>query len=115
MKLLNAVIALIVIGLSPSLYAHSNLTSSIPEDGAQIKEVTEIQLVFSTPVKLTTMRLVNAAGTKISLGPIPEDMAESLTIALNETLTPGMYVASWRSISSDSHVVDGELRFIVID
>jgi len=30
-------------------------------------------------------------------------------------LAPGMYVAAWRSIGDDSHVADGNLRFIVID
>jgi hypothetical protein len=115
MKSLYAVFALIIIGLSSSVYAHSNLVSSIPEDGSRIKEATEIQLVFSAPVKLTAMKLVNPAGTEMPLGSIPADMAESHTIALSETLAPGKYVASWRSISSDSHVVDGNLRFIVID
>ena len=115
MKFLYTAFALIITGLSLSVYAHSNLVSSVPDDGAQIKEATELQLVFSTPIKLTAMKLVNSAGAEMALGSIPADMAESHTIALRETLAPGKYVASWRSISSDSHVVDGNLRFIVID
>ena len=115
MKSLHAVFALIIIGLSQPLFAHTNLASSVPEDGAQTKAVTEIQLVFSASVKLTAMKLHNTDGTEITLGSLPADMAESHTIALIEALAPGKYVASWRSISSDSHVVDGELRFIVIE
>ena len=115
MKIHHTVFALIVICLSSLVYAHSNLVSSIPEDGAQIEEATELKLIFSAPVKLTAMKIVNAAGTAMALKSIPADMSESHTIALSEALTSGKYVASWRSISSDSHVVDGNLRFIVID
>ena len=115
MKYLYTVFALTFISLASLVYAHSNLVSSTPEDGAQIKEVTEIQLVFSAPVKLTVMKLNNTDGTEIALGSIPGDLAESHTITISEALAPGRYAASWRSISSDSHVVDGELRFIVIN
>ena len=115
MKSLYAVFALTVISLASLGHAHSNLVSSTPEDGAQIKEVTEIRLVFSAPVKLTVMKFNNTDGTEIALGSIPGELAASHTVTINETLAPGRYAASWRSISSDSHVVDGELRFIVVD
>ena len=115
MKSIHAVIALLIIGLSPSLYAHSNLVSSVPDDGARTKAVTEIQLVFSASVKLTAMTLHNTDGTEITLGSIPADSAESHTITISDPLAPGKYAASWRSISSDAHVVSGELRFIVIE
>lgn len=116
MKSIVAVVALIIIGLSPSLYAHTNLASSVPEDGSQTKAVTEIQLVFAAPVKLTAMKLHNTDGTEIALGPTPADSSESHTITIsNNPLAPGAYAASWRSISADAHVVSGELRFIVIE
>ena len=115
MKSLRTVILLITIGVSQSLYAHTNLVSSVPEDGSRIKEVTKIELTFSAAVTLMTVQLHNTDGTEISLGSVAGDAAESHTIALNEALAPGKYAASWRSISSDSHVVSGELRFIVID
>jgi methionine-rich copper-binding protein CopC len=102
-------------GTSSLGHAHSNLTSSIPEDGAQIKEATEIQLVFSAPVKLITMKLVNAAGVEVALDAVSLDMADSHNIVISDKLTPGMYVAAWRSIGGDSHVADGNLRFVVVD
>ena len=115
MRYLYAVLALIVICLTSMAYAHSNLVSSVPEDGAQIREASEIQLVFSAPVKLVSMKLVNTAGAEIALGTIPADMLDSHTITIGDALAPGMYVAAWRSIGSDSHVADGNLRFIVVD
>jgi len=115
MKFVNALLALIIIGLSPSLYAHTHLGSSVPADGAHVREVTQIQLSFSAPVTLTAMKLENEAGTEMALGPIPADPAESHTIAVDEALAPGRYVATWRSVGADSHIVSGEVRFIVID
>lgn len=115
MKFLRTVFVLIIIGLYQPLFAHTNLTSSVPEDGAQTKAVTEIQLVFSASVKLTAMTLHNTDGTEVTLGSIPADPSESHTITISDALAPGMYAASWRTISADSHVVSGELRFIVIE
>ena len=88
MRYLYAVLALVVICLTSMVYAHSNLVSSVPEDGAQINEASEIQLVFSAPVKLVTMKLVNTAGAEIALGTIPADMMDAHTITIGDVLAP---------------------------
>jgi len=115
MKFVHAVIALTIIGMPSLLYAHGNLASSAPEDGSRIREVTQIQLVFSATVRLEAMRIRNTDGAEVELESTSTDSAITHTISLDEPLTPGRYSASWRSISSDSHVVNGEIRFIVID
>ena len=115
MRSLLAVCALIVIGLSQSLFAHSNLASSVPEDGAHTKGVTELQLAFAAPVRLTAVKLRNTDGREFALGIVSADPSELHTIAIKDTLTPGMYAATWRSIGADSHVVNGDLRFVVIE
>ena len=115
MKFLYTLFALIVIGLFQPLFAHSNLASSVPEDGAQTKTVTEIQLAFSAPVRLTAMKLHNTDGTEIALGPVAAEPSVSHTITIHDRLAPGMYAATWRSIGADSHVVNGDLRFVVIE
>ena len=115
MKYLPVVIALFVMVLSQSILAHTKLNSSFPADGAAIGELAEIRLVFSTDVKLTAVKLENDAGTEMGLGPIPGETAATYSIAVSEPLAPGNYVVTWRSVSGDSHIVSGEIRFSVTD
>lgn len=115
MKALLAIITTTLFAIPLSLNAHTNLSSSVPADGGQVREVAEIQLVFSAAVKLTTFKLMGADGAEVTVGSIPADTTESHTISVGETLPPGRYHATWRSISADSHVVNGEIRFIVTD
>lgn len=95
--------------------AHTNLSSSVPEDGAHVSAPTEIQLVFSAEVRLTAVSIRSGDGEDIPVGDIPRDTQSTFRIPINAELSAGQYQVAWRSISGDSHVVSGEFRFTVTD
>ena len=112
MKILIA-LSLLLLVIPATVFSHTKLAASIPEDGVQIATLNEIHLEFSAPVRLTAVTLQNRDGTEISLGDIPGETQEIFSVAIKEPLGPGQYQVSWRSISGDSHVVNGEFRFTV--
>jgi methionine-rich copper-binding protein CopC len=107
--------AFFVLVLSQSLAAHTTLTTSHPADGAVVASPVEIKIEFPAPVRLTAVKLENEAGTEIELGTLPVDSATVFSVPLAETLAPGRYLVTWRSVSGDSHIVSGEIRFTVTD
>ena len=111
----RAVAILLCLLLPAMLPAHTNLSSSAPEDGASVAAPTEIRLEFSAPVRLTAVSLRSAAGSDIPLGDISSEVQTSFSVAIETAMEPGQYQVSWRSISGDSHVVSGEIRFTVVD
>ena len=115
MKWVTTFLAMLIIALSQPLLAHTKAGTTVPADGAKVAAPTEIVLTFPAAVKLTALMLQNDAGNKMALGPIPTEPATSYTVAIVDALPPGRYQVSWRSISSDSHIVDGEIRFSVTD
>ena len=115
MKLIPAAVALAVMLLAQPLLAHTKLSSSNPADGSTVNALPEIQLEFSAAVRLTAVILESSAGAEVGLGPIPGETATAYTIALKDVLAPGEYLITWRSVSGDSHIVSGEIRFSVAD
>ena len=106
-------LSLLLLVIPATVLGHTKLAASVPEDGAQIATVNEIRLEFSAQVRLTAVKVQNRDGAEISLGDIPTETQEAFTVAVKEALGPGQYQVSWRSISGDSHVVNGEFRFTV--
>ena len=104
---------LLLFAVPATVVGHTKLAASVPEDGAQIATLNEIRLEFSAPVRLTAVKVQNRDGADVPLGEIPKDMQESFSVAIKEALGPGQYQVNWRSISGDSHVVNGEFRFTV--
>lgn len=105
--------SLLLLAIPATVLGHTKLAASVPEDGAQIATATEIRLEFSAPVRLTAVQLRDGDGTEISLGDLPNESQETFSVAIKDALGPGQYQVSWRSISGDSHVVNGEFRFTV--
>lgn len=106
-------LSLLLLAVPTTVFSHTKLAASFPEDGAQIATLSEIRLEFSAPVRLTAIKLQSADGTEFLLGDIPNETQEAFSVAIKEALGPGKYQVSWRSISGDSHVVNGEFRFTV--
>jgi methionine-rich copper-binding protein CopC len=115
MKFASVVLTLSLLCFSGPSSAHTKLAASSPADGAEVNILSEIRLDFSAAVKLTAVKLVDTSGTEIGLGAIPGATAETFTVTITESLATGTYVISWRSISSDAHIVSGEIRFSVTD
>jgi methionine-rich copper-binding protein CopC len=97
-----------------SALAHTELTATVPADGATLAEGTEmVELSFSAPVRLTALSIQQDSGQKLSLGPQPAETTREFSVALPATTASGHYVVSWRAFSEDTHVVTGEFIFAV--
>ena len=98
--------------LSLSAFAHTQLSSSVPADEAQLDAAPkELKLTFSEAVRLTAVS-IDHASEKRPIELEAEAAAKEFTVAL-PALEPGDYVVEWRALSEDTHVVSGEIRFTI--
>ena len=111
----NSVALLAVAALAAgSAAAHTELATTVPANGAMIAAAPEnVQLEFSEPVRLTALSIQKDGEGKQSLGPLPSQASEAFAVALPATLGDGHYVVSWRALSADTHVMNGEFMFAV--
>jgi len=107
-------VALAVAGLALPVYAHTPLTASQPAAGGTVSSpVKEIVLEFGGDVRLTALALADAKGKPRKVADVPTEIAKKFTLAIREELSPGDYVATWRAVGADTHVVSGEIKFTV--
>jgi len=107
----------LVIGIgllaAQSALAHTELSATVPADSSMLAEAPKnVQLNFSEPVRLTALSIQPNSAAKQSLGPLPSATTEAFTIALPK-LSDGHYVVTWRALSEDTHVMNGEFMFAV--
>jgi len=106
--------ALALAGLALPAHAHTPLASSVPAAGSTVAPpVKEIVLVFGGDVRLTALALADASGKPKKVADIPKEIAKKFTLAIGDELAPGDYVATWRAVGADTHVVSGEIKFSV--
>jgi len=116
MKLIRvtALAALLAIGLPFAAFAHAKLTASVPKDGSTVPAgVTEIELKFSDPLRITVVHVTDAAQHEIALkGELPKSFAPIVKLNV-DALVPGSYKVSWTAVADDGHVMKGSLGFTV--
>lgn len=114
MKLLKSILAVAFIFTWHVASAHTELTSSTPADNATVPApVKQIVLEFEEPVRLTALSLVDSMGAEKSLPAVPGETAAQFTIPVQVELSPGDYVATWRAVGDDGHMVAGQIHFTV--
>ncbi|HEX6369569.1 MAG TPA: CopD family protein [Longimicrobium sp.] len=97
--------------------AHTRVESSHPADGDTAHgAVREVRLRFSRPVEseLTTITLF-LGGARVAAGGAKVEGGEGreFLLTLPSTLRPGDYVARWKTVGGDGHVLEGSWRFTV--
>ena len=105
----------IVLVTTPIL-AHSNKESTVPADGAVLNGApTHIEMTFDSPMRLTMVRLTDAAGADIALqradGMAPVTHFQAVPAALR----PGAYTVEWRGLSGVGHPMQGSFSFEIAD
>lgn len=100
--------------LTLSAGAHTPLKSSVPAEGASVPPpIAALTLEFADAVRLTALALADSAGTAKGLDELPTTIEAKFTIAVRDDLAPGDYVATWRAVGADTHVISGEIHFKV--
>ena len=110
----NAVLLSLAVA-DPAL-AHSDLHHAEPADGAVLRiSPPAISLMFATPVRVMTLRLLDESGRERRLTREGERAAavQEVRATVQETLPPGTYRVEWRGASADGHVGGGTLAFRV--
>jgi methionine-rich copper-binding protein CopC len=110
-----AAAVLFAVGSAQAALAHAKMTTSVPEDGATVAAgVSQIEMRFSHPMRLTLVRVHRAADDRdVALqGPLPKTFTDAAKVPV-DALTAGAYDVSWTAVSEDGHVMQGSFAFKV--
>jgi copper transport protein len=115
LRLVLATLALALSGivLAAPAWAHAELVSSSPANGARLEAAPDsIQLTFTESVDLVDggLRLLDGDGTAVTTSQ-PVASGHRVTWPMPPNLARGAYVVTWRVVSSDGHPVDGAFAF----
>ena len=108
-------LAFTLVVAGPAL-AHSDLHHSEPADGAVLRSAPPaVVLMFPTPVRVMTLRLLDEAGREKKLAREGERSAavQEVRATVQDRLAPGAYRVEWRGASPDGHVGGGAIGFRV--
>ncbi len=111
-------VGLAVLALPSAASAHAVLEASQPSRGDQVPRAPErVVLRFDEPVEVAfgAVRVYDSRGTRVDSGPTehPDGRGDSVAVDLRRGLGDGIYTATYRVISGDSHPVSGGFTFTV--
>ncbi|EZH64326.1 hypothetical protein DH09_01000 (plasmid) [Bacillaceae bacterium JMAK1] len=110
----TALIIMITTLHSPSVQAHSYVTSSTPEDGETIEQPIEIiDLTFDAGIEpSSTITIQDADGTDYEISELNIEETE-ITVELSDILFTGDYTLEWEALGVDGHITEGTIQFQV--
>lgn len=93
--------------------AHAHLQKSDPADGSSIAHpLSSIVLSFSEPARITAFWIQKSGAEKRKVDSLPGDWSRQIAVTV-PALATGSYVASWRAVGQDSHIMPGEIHFTI--
>jgi methionine-rich copper-binding protein CopC len=78
---------------------------------------TRVRLWFKEPAELavSSIKVTGADGTPVATSAVQvADSATSIAVAFRAPVRPGAYQVSWKTASSDGHVIRGSYGFFVV-
>jgi copper transport protein len=104
--------------LPATVCAHAVLERSTPQRGATLDALpAEVAFFFNEPVEASfgAIALYDSAGEEVETGePFrPDDESSAIGIPVEGDLPDGVYTATYRVVSADSHPVNGGIVFTV--
>ena len=116
MKLIQAaaLTALLLMAGQTTALAHAKMTASTPKDGSAVAAgLSQIELTFSKPLRLSMVHVRDANKHDITLkSALPTAFAPVVKINF-DSLTPGAYEVAWTAVAEDGHVMKGTFSFSV--
>ncbi|WP_158635066.1 copper resistance CopC/CopD family protein [Tsukamurella asaccharolytica] len=96
---------------APSAFAHAYLVSSNPAHGSVLDRApAQVEVTFSEDISLPNGSAVAVRVADRDLAEAPSVNGSRLTIPIRDGGT-GVYLVTWRIISSDSHSISGSIQF----
>jgi copper transport protein len=119
-RLLIAALALVALWLVPAApaAAHAVLLETAPADGAVLDAApAQVSARFNEGIDLPqqAFRVFDASGERVDSGTPCLTDPSTAAVDLRDDLPDGAYIAAWRVISADGHVVSGSFVFAVGD
>jgi methionine-rich copper-binding protein CopC len=112
-KYSNVILAAALALLSGVAGAHTHLQTSTPKDNSVVTSPpAQLVLNFSEATRLTAVSIEQEGGAASSIGDLPKNSAQALTVPLSQ-LAPGKYLVKWRALGADKHVMSGTLHFTI--
>ena len=107
----------LLMGLSTgSAYAHLDLESTSPTDGADLqKPIKRITLNFTNPGQLvgSGINLFDQAGEQLATDVSTPDGGRTWLVEVDERLPSGAYGVKWKVAAPDAHPKTGKFRFSI--
>jgi len=103
----------------PGVVLHTELRLSIPAKDSVVEgDVREVILEFTTTVQgaLSRIEVVGPGGNPVATSDVAhpsDDRRDRLLVRFESPLPPGAYRVNWRTVSPDSHMVEGDFAFQV--
>ncbi|CUJ38113.1 copper resistance CopC family protein [Cognatishimia activa] len=100
--------------LASQAFAHSNVDTTKPENGATVSEVpSEINFNFADDIRLTKVSMIHQEADSVTL-----DLGDHTSFGREFTLPiqsmgKGSYRIEWRGLGADGHAMRGEFTFTV--
>ena len=102
----------IMLGIATHIHAHTGLKESIPAADSRVQVApSQIELVFTGPVRLIKVEVVGDTDPQITFSPPSEP--ESVYLIPTVGLANGEYELTWAAIGGDGHTMADSFRFVV--
>jgi methionine-rich copper-binding protein CopC len=110
-------VGVFVLGGAAAALAHAHLQKAEPPVGASVKTPpAEVRLWFTQKLEpaFSKLQVVDGRGQSVAKGDSTVDPADpaQMSVALMP-LEPGTYKVTWRAVSVDTHVTEGDHVFTV--
>jgi methionine-rich copper-binding protein CopC len=106
---------LVMLAGTGGVLAHAKMIASVPKDGTTVAAgLSEIELSFSKPLRLTLVRVhpLKGGDDVVVSGALPKAVSDTAKVAIG-ALGAGAYAVSWTAVAEDGHVMKGSFAFTV--
>jgi copper resistance protein C len=117
MKTARIAAFLLAAAFAAQAYAHAFLDHAQPRVGASMRDAPfDVKLWFTQELEpaFSTIKVTDFAGHRVDKGDGRVDPADRQLLRVSlEDIGPGDYRVSWRIVSTDTHVTEGDYAFHV--
>jgi methionine-rich copper-binding protein CopC len=110
-------IAVVAVVLPPPAKAHAFLDHAVPAVGSAVHlPPNEIRLWFTQKLEpaFSSVRVLDRSGSPVDRGDARVEASDATLLRVSlPVLAPGAYRVTWRVLSVDSHVTEGDFTFDV--